>query len=196
MDELGALRAIDPRLSPLRSLGALADVSAATDRFRALRPELAANFADVDDAALLAVWLAVQGADQDTYAGLALPRSIREASTSAHRLGHDSVLSEAGASPVSLHRTLARTPLAHLSLAWAVGDATVRANLERYVADILGARSSLTGDDLLRMGATPGPVYAQALEAVFEAMLEGRATDRESQVAVAQAVLDQSPANG
>jgi tRNA nucleotidyltransferase (CCA-adding enzyme) len=192
MDDLGALGAIDPRLSPVRAPGAPAEVRPATEAFRRLRPELAARFPDAEQAALLATWLAVQGADQETFARLALPREIRDAATTANRLAQDPALAKPGLQPVELYRALGRTPAEHLPLAWAAGGSAVRSNIENYITLVLGARPVVTGEDLHELGVAPGPVYAKALDAVIEAMLEGRAPDRESQMAVAQAALSEA----
>lgn len=47
----------------------------------------------------------------------------------------------------------------------------------------------VTGDDLVALGRTPGPGFKAALDAAYDAQLEGRATTREAALAVALGAL-------
>jgi hypothetical protein len=49
----------------------------------------------------------------------------------------------------------------------------------------------ITGDDLTAAGATPGPAFKRALDAVYDAQLEARVTDRAAALAMALAIIRQ-----
>ncbi|MCX5656287.1 MAG: CCA tRNA nucleotidyltransferase [Planctomycetota bacterium] len=49
----------------------------------------------------------------------------------------------------------------------------------------------VTGNDLIRMGLAPGPLFRQVLEQVYDAQLEGRATSKEEAVALVRRILDE-----
>jgi tRNA nucleotidyltransferase/poly(A) polymerase len=49
----------------------------------------------------------------------------------------------------------------------------------------------VTGDDLIRMGLTPGPRFREILEQVYDAQLEGRATSKEDAAALARQIAEQ-----
>jgi len=49
----------------------------------------------------------------------------------------------------------------------------------------------VTGDDLIRMGLTPGPLFREILDQVYDAQLEGRATSKEEAAALARRIADQ-----
>ena len=50
----------------------------------------------------------------------------------------------------------------------------------------------VSGDDLIKMGLTPGPLFREILEQVYDAQLEGRATSKEEAAALARRIADES----
>jgi hypothetical protein len=46
----------------------------------------------------------------------------------------------------------------------------------------------ITGDDLIRLGMSPGPVFKRVLEVIYDAQLEGRVEDRAAALAMAREV--------
>jgi poly(A) polymerase len=51
----------------------------------------------------------------------------------------------------------------------------------------------VTGDDLKRLGYTPGPLFREILQAVEDAQLEGRVGSREEAIAFIQARFSNQP---
>jgi tRNA nucleotidyltransferase (CCA-adding enzyme) len=63
----------------------------------------------------------------------------------------------------------------------------INAWLERYVREWRGIRTAVTGDDLKALGLAPGPVFAELLDALLNARLDGHVTteDEERQLLAA-----------
>lgn len=86
------------------------------------------------------------------------------------------------------------TPAVALAAAHGVGEVALllaRAKgaewVDRYVDEWRDAQLEIDGDDLIAHGVDPGPPLGAALAAAMEAKLEGRALDRQSQLAIALA---------
>jgi poly(A) polymerase len=50
----------------------------------------------------------------------------------------------------------------------------------------------VSGGDLIKMGLTPGPLFREILDQVYDAQLEGRATSKEDALSLARRIADQS----
>ncbi|MFP3904235.1 MAG: CCA tRNA nucleotidyltransferase [Armatimonadota bacterium] len=88
-----------------------------------------------------------------------------------------------------LYDVLHGCPRAAMVAMWVGGDARVRAHLQHFTKHLAGTDADITGQDLQKLGYTPGPVFREALQAALEAKLDHDA-DREGQLAAAQRVLD------
>jgi poly(A) polymerase len=65
----------------------------------------------------------------------------------------------------------------------------LRAQLSQLEKTDFAPPSLITGDDLTAAGATPGPMFKRALDAAYDAQLEGHATSREAALAIALAIV-------
>ncbi|MGH2543501.1 MAG: hypothetical protein ACRDIB_11910, partial [Ardenticatenaceae bacterium] len=85
----------------------------------------------------------------------------------------------------ALHSLLhGRDPLALELLAVMTDDESLRQRLRLYLDDLRHRSLAITGDLLRSSGLPPGPVYGEILQTIHSAMLDGLATDRESQLAM------------
>ncbi|WP_084448744.1 CBS domain-containing protein [Desulfovibrio inopinatus] len=64
----------------------------------------------------------------------------------------------------------------------------VRKYLSRFLTQLRHVTVDITGDDLIRLGVSPGPVFSDILKAVKAARLDGRAECREDQLALAKRI--------
>ena len=48
------------------------------------------------------------------------------------------------------------------------------------------AKLSLTGDDLIRMGVTPGPVFQKVFKALRDARVNGRVNSKKEEIALVE----------
>jgi tRNA nucleotidyltransferase/poly(A) polymerase len=94
---------------------------------------------------------------------------------------------------VAAQKRLASSP--HFNDALALVQATDRqmfVDRRRHVYDLaqtgLNPDPLLDGEDLIRMGLKPGPLFSRVLTAVYDAQLEGSVTDHEQAVAMARMV--------
>ena len=85
--------------------------------------------------------------------------------------------------PGDLHRILRKVPLEGLLyLVARVEDEALRKKLTHYVYRERLITIDIGGDDLRKMGLSPGPVYARILDAVLMARQNGKVTGREEQL--------------
>ena len=70
----------------------------------------------------------------------------------------------------------------------------IRDKLSEFSQEELHPPRLITGQDLIEAGFSPGPSFAQALEAVETAQLEGQVTTREAALNLAISVLDSAAA--
>lgn len=65
-------------------------------------------------------------------------------------------------------------------------------NMQRHIADFFsvynGMRISLHGEDLQKLGLRPGPQYQQIFERVLRAKLDGKASSRQDELALAKKI--------
>jgi tRNA nucleotidyltransferase (CCA-adding enzyme) len=66
---------------------------------------------------------------------------------------------------------------------WALAGAKGRARIERYLDELAGARSAVSGADLISMGATPSDAFSAILARALDDRLDGRAVGREAELA-------------
>jgi hypothetical protein len=114
------------------------------------------------------------------------------------------MLAEPPASVAGMKRFLA-TPTAFqarqlLSALSAVGLFGERAErVERELAALerteFAPAPLITGDDLTAAGATPGPLFKRALDAVYDAQLEGRVSGRAEALEMALRIVGGGDAN-
>src|SRR5690606_27738921 len=104
---------------------------------------------------------------------------------------------------VATRKRLAARPRFADALAIAAArDSSVAARALADVTALAATPSGLappplvTGDDLTALGRPPGPGFKAALDAAYDAQLEGRATTREEALAEAVRLLDDRPGEG
>ena len=59
-----------------------------------------------------------------------------------------------------------------------------------FLTRLKDVRVDITGDDLLKMGEIPGPLYGEVLRYVLAAKLDGKAFTREEQLALAARYME------
>ena len=89
--------------------------------------------------------------------------------------------------PISeLHRLLGRAPLEVLLYLLTREDKpTLHEKLTRYIYQGRQTKLDINGDDLVRMGLNPGPLFGRILEEVLAARLDNEGLDREEQLDLA-----------
>jgi tRNA nucleotidyltransferase (CCA-adding enzyme) len=88
-----------------------------------------------------------------------------------------------GLTPSGVRRVLARVPV-EAAVVLAAGEGAAAERARRWVAEWRRLRPAITGHDLLAAGLR-GPAVGRALEAATDALLDGRAPDRDTQLAAA-----------
>ncbi|NPA94966.1 MAG: polya polymerase, partial [Thermodesulfobacteria bacterium] len=66
------------------------------------------------------------------------------------------------------------------AMALSKGDA--RQAISRYITELSRVKPEITGDDLKRLGFTPGPLYRNILESLREERLDGRIHSKEQEL--------------
>jgi tRNA nucleotidyltransferase (CCA-adding enzyme) len=87
--------------------------------------------------------------------------------------------------PSEVAEAAAGAPAELVALAGALGDGRARAAAQRWLGELRDIGLEINGNDLLAAGVTPGPAIGAGLRAALSARLDGRATDRDEQLAVA-----------
>jgi hypothetical protein len=72
-----------------------------------------------------------------------------------------------------------------VALAGAVGGVAARAAAQRWLGELRHVGLEINGDDLVAAGVNPGPAIGAGLRAALSARLDGRAGDRDAQLAEA-----------
>jgi tRNA nucleotidyltransferase (CCA-adding enzyme) len=182
-DELGVL----PRLHPsLRGNGWLAG------RFREARG------AGLPSPAPLYLWLLLYRLKshelEEVLARLKLSRTIartaRDAILLRERLG---TLSERDILPSRVHGELSGyTSQAVLVSSVACDDPLVKGRLRLFLDRLRHVRPSLKGDDLVRLGARPGPDLRELLGRLRDARLDGQVTTRAGEMELARRLVSEA----
>lgn len=82
-----------------------------------------------------------------------------------------------------LYRLLSDFSVEALLVLWAEGDVLVQERIERYLRDLAQISPTVTGRDLIEMGAQPGEVFSAILAKARDDLLDGRAVGREQELA-------------
>jgi tRNA nucleotidyltransferase (CCA-adding enzyme) len=125
---------------------------------------------------------AVARFDAATLDHLAFPGADRRPLLAAAGLDPVGARLRAARRPSEVRRLLVREPIEVSVLAAAHGDEGAR----RWIAEWRHVRPAIDGNDLVAAGLH-GPAVGAGLEAAMSALLDGRAPDRESQLAAALA---------
>ncbi len=92
------------------------------------------------------------------------------------------LLSRACLNPSTLVNLLQDLPPETLLLVYSLAESdTVREYLEAYVNSLRRVRTRLGGNDLIKMGLSPGPVFQQILKELKDAVLDGRVCSLEEE---------------
>ena len=175
--ELGLLSGLHPSLADDAGIQAMAESS--------------------DDSIHPDVWLAALFSPLSAADGLAVIQRLRlwgrRASVARDTIevrGKEREIGEAAERPSDLYRILEPfAPQAIAAITRLTRDPSVRLALSRYMNELRFVRSSLTGDDLLEMGADQGPLVGKILAELRDARLDGKLSDREEERALAQVLL-------
>jgi len=81
-----------------------------------------------------------------------------------------------------IYRLLKDLDLEILLFSMAICSETVRQVISHYITHLLLVRPELTGQDLKKLGFTPGPVYRKILDRLLEARLDNEVRDRQSEI--------------
>jgi tRNA nucleotidyltransferase (CCA-adding enzyme) len=139
---------------------------------------------------LVALGAVVHGREADVRAALdrlAFPAADRAAVVGAVSLHFVlDALSGGDVSPSDVRRVLLRKPIEVAVLAAAAGDDEAAARARRWIEEWRHVRPAIDGHDLVAAGLQ-GPAVGAGLEAAIGALLDGRAPERESQLAAALA---------
>ena len=87
--------------------------------------------------------------------------------------------------PSQIAAAAAGVPVEAVALAGALGDAEARAAAQRWLGELRDVGLAIDGNDLVAAGVTPGPAIGAGLRAALSARLDGRARDRDEQLAEA-----------
>ncbi len=82
-----------------------------------------------------------------------------------------------------LFRLLDPLPPEALACLWGTGDALVRERIERYALDLAGIPMTVSGHDLISMGASPGERFSAILAQARDDLLDGRVSGRDAELA-------------
>jgi len=126
--------------------------------------------------------------DDATLERLAFPAADRRILAAAARAPELRAALDRAVTPSAVRRVLHREPVEAAVLAGGEQAA-------RWIAEWRHARPEITGSDLLAAGLE-GPAVGAGLEAAAEAQLDGRAPDRETQLAAALDAARRLPPRG
>ena len=71
-------------------------------------------------------------------------------------------------------------------------DPLVKKHIEDFFVHLSGMRIHTSGDDLRRLGLTPGPHYHRVFKELLEARLDGRVSSREDELRFARGMIKNS----
>jgi tRNA nucleotidyltransferase (CCA-adding enzyme) len=87
--------------------------------------------------------------------------------------------------PSEIAAAVAGAPVEAVALAGGLGDPRATAAAQRWLGGLRDVGLEINGNDLVAAGMTPGPEIGAGLRAALSARLDGRASDRDEQLAVA-----------
>ncbi len=85
-----------------------------------------------------------------------------------------------------MHRVLEKLSAEGIAYLYAQGGGALRSSLELYYTRLREAPLRINGEDLIRLGLPPSSRYSEILKEVERASLDGVATTRKSQLAMAR----------
>lgn len=83
-----------------------------------------------------------------------------------------------------IYKLLQDLPLEILLFSMALCSEKVRQLISHYITHLLLVQPELTGNDLKKLGFTPGPVYRKILDRLLEARLDNEVRDRQEETAL------------
>ncbi len=83
-----------------------------------------------------------------------------------------------------IHKLLKDLPLEILLFSMAVCSERVRQIISHYITNLLLIKQEMTGNDLKKLGFTPGPLYRKILERLLDARLDGEVKDRQEELSL------------
>ena len=91
----------------------------------------------------------------------------------------------------TLHEALARLPLESvLYIMSSLSDEEERRSLAHFITTVKNLKVDISGEDLIALGASPGPVFGEVLKEVLMAKLDGRAVSRTAQLDLARKLIE------
>jgi tRNA nucleotidyltransferase (CCA-adding enzyme) len=96
-------------------------------------------------------------------------------------------------SPGAVHAALTGLPSEILLILMARSAGGLREGVRLYLERLRMAKPRIGGADLSSLGLAPGPRYAPILSAVLRARLDGKASTREEELALARSLIDKAP---
>lgn len=95
-----------------------------------------------------------------------------------------------------LYRWLRELPVETLLHMMArTGRAEIRRGISTYVTQLSNVRTSITGNDLKKLGVPKGPAYRVILDQVLDARLDGMVASREEELTLVEKLLAKMPFN-
>ena len=76
------------------------------------------------------------------------------------------------------------------------GREEIRRQISTFVTQLSNVKTSITGNDLQRLGVPKGPAYRAILDKVLDARLDGVVAGRDDELALAASLLAKTPSNG
>lgn len=89
-----------------------------------------------------------------------------------------------------LHGMLANLPLEALLFMMANLPEEEQRPLVQYITSVRDAKVDISGEDLIALGGTPGPLFGEILKRVLKAKLDGQAVSRTAQLNLARELLE------
>lgn len=183
LDDLGALKFLYPRLQTtaatwrrLKQISQSLDLTGHWNWEHPLDPETiyatALLYDMEEDSRIILVG--------KLYPSRGKSRRIFTACSAVPRVLH--LLARDDLNPSTLVNLLKDLPPEALLLAYSLAENnTVRDNLEVYVNSLRRVRTRLEGNDLIKMGLSPGPIFQRILKELKEAVLDGRVRSLEEE---------------
>jgi tRNA nucleotidyltransferase (CCA-adding enzyme) len=76
------------------------------------------------------------------------------------------------------------------------GREEIRRHISTFVTQLSNVKTSITGNDLQKLGVPKGPAYRAILDTVLDARLDGVVAGREDELALAASLLAKMQSNG
>ena len=91
----------------------------------------------------------------------------------------------------ALHETLASLPIESvLYIMASLPDDEERRSLAHFITSVKNVKVDIGGEDLIALGASPGPMFSDVLKEVLKAKLDGRAVSRTAQLDLARELIE------